>query len=60
MDFKLKALETFTNNIKTKIPDVTEHDLEMMQLSFMSGFHVGIAQDKTEFEQQIALTLLSI
>jgi hypothetical protein len=60
MDFKLKALETFTNNVKTKIPDVTEHDLEVMQLSFVSGFHVGLAQDKTELEQQIALTLLSI
>lgn len=60
MKFKQKAIETFVNNIKTKLPDITDHEIEIMKLSFSSGLNIGIFTDRSELEQQIALQLLSI
>lgn len=59
-NFKEIAIETFKNNVKSKMPDIKEADLEIMELAFKSGFNVGVAQDKGKIIQEMALTLLSI
>lgn len=60
MDFKQKAIEAFINNVRTQLPHLSEHELKTMELCFQSGFNVGIAKDKGELEQELALSLLRI
>lgn len=60
MNFKQKAVETFKENLKRKIPDISAYELEIAELSFLAGFNIGIAEDKGEQVQEFALELLSI
>lgn len=60
MNFKQKAVETFKENLKRKIPDISDYELQIAEFSFLAGFNVGIADDKGEQAQEFALELLSI
>lgn len=60
MNFKQKAVETFKENLKRKIPDISDYELQIAELSFLAGFNVGIAEDKGEQAQEFALELLLI
>ena len=60
MEFKEKAVKTFLNNMSAKIPNLSSTEFEIMKLAFSSGFNVGLAQDKSELEKEMALKLLAI
>lgn len=59
-DFKMKAVETFVNSLKQKQTDITELELECYKFAFLTGFNVGIADDKGKAIQDIALWKLSL
>lgn len=58
MDFKQRAIETYLNSVKNHMPTVTKHELEIFETVFSTGFNIGIAEDKGEVIQEMALTLL--
>lgn len=59
MDFKQRAIKTYLNNVKSHMPTVTENELEIFETVFSTGFNIGIADDKGEIIQEMALMLLS-
>lgn len=60
MDFKLEAIKAYISNVKSKIPDISQYELAILESAFVAGFNLGRVQDKSEVEQEVALTLLKL
>lgn len=60
MDYKEKATVAYISNVKGRIPDISEYELAILETAFVAGFNIGSVKDRSELEQEIALTFLKL
>ena len=60
LEFKEKAVSTYTDNIKKKFPQMSDYEIALITEAFKTGFNVGKPNYENEVQRQVALSMLSI
>lgn len=60
MTFKEKSSEVYFTNVTDKIPHLTEREIELMKLSFSTGYNAGACHGEDSFIQEAMLKILSV
>lgn len=57
--FKQTAVDIYLENLKSKMPSFSQHDLKIIEYAFETGFNVGACNNSPSVLQEVALLQLS-
>lgn len=59
-NYQERALELYINNIKTKMPEIKEFELSIIESAFISGYNMGIFENEDDLMKTLALSTVGL